>query len=68
MSILEAVSSGWRRSNLEGGRRGGVEVEHVARRGWRRRIGSNGNTGLRLAKGGGVEELGSPLEAVGRRE
>lgn len=37
----------------------------MARGGWCRRIGSNGNTGLRLAKGGGVEELGGPLEAVG---
>lgn len=40
----------------------------MARGGWCRRIGSNGNTGLRLAKGGSVKELGGLLEAISLRE
>lgn len=57
-----------RSSNLKGWCWGGVEVEHVSRGGWCRRIWTNGNTGLRLAKRWGVEELSGSLEAVGRRE
>lgn len=45
-----------------------VQVEHVAGGGWRGRVRSNGDAGLRLAKSGSVEELGGSLEAVGGGE
>lgn len=43
--------------HLEGGLRGGVQVEHVARGGWRGGVRPDGDAGLGLAQRGHVEEL-----------
>lgn len=42
----------------------GVEVKHVARGGRCGGVWADGDTSLRLAEGGRVEELGGPLEVV----